>query len=419
MQILAAILLSVIASSPVEYRDSIRDVYIDGRLDRSAQTLAASTPRMFAVMCGEEVLLVDRDAASVSRGSRADFAFNADRTVATTTAALPAASAGAVVRTGSTYLATVGGRTILIAPHQSKAGPMTAEELWETAPVWRSIADVYQPDGSIVERLRAIDRPIRLEIVLATWCGDSRQHVPRLLKSIAMAANPNITVELIGIDSEFTAPMDVIASRNITNVPTVIVSAGGKELGRMVETPSGATVEDDVCDVAGGTVKPHRGRYERGALVASGTYELRDAHRKREGTETFELYERPAGGVIAHSLIARRDGTSVETWAWPEFVEVTHRASLGVTRTRFRREKDHWTANSRGTDGIVEQTVAAPAALVTPATITWAWARGAAAVYVAPEQGVGQVGKLDARVGPGVVPRYVRFGDGSERWLMR
>jgi hypothetical protein len=431
MHFIALVLLTLIATPPREWRDSIRDVYVDGTLDRSAQTLTTSSPRMIAVVCGDDVLLLDPQTQAITRSPKSALAFKADRTGATSAAALqemPDARAdGTLVQSGSTLIAHSGGKSIVIAPHQSKAGPMTVEELWATAPVWRAIADVYEPDGAIVERLKAIDEPVRLEVVLATWCGDSRQHVPRLLKSVARAANPNITVELIGIDADFLQPMDVIGGRNITNVPTVIVSSAkaSVELGRFVESPAAATVEDDVCDIVAGTPKPHLGRTERGALITSGKYQLRDARRRHEGIETFEVYARPSGGVVAHSIIAKRDGSSIETWASPQSVEVTHRvggtvsAHRTTTRTRIRRDGDAWSAHSRGATGIVDQTVAAPAVYVAPATITYAWARDAASAYVVPERGIGAVSALHVKVAAGDVPRYVKFADGSERRLIR
>lgn len=411
-------LVSVIAAPPAprEWRDGIRDVYIDGKLVRDAQTLSTSSPRMVAVVCGEEVLLLDPEKQSVALAAKAAFQFTPDRTKATS-ADLPQEAAGTLVRSGTTYLASVGGKTILVAPHQSKAGAMTIDELWDTAPVWRAIADHYQPDGALVERLRKIDQPVTLEVVLATWCGDSRQHVPRLLKSIATAANPNIAVELIGIDAEFVQPMDVIAGRNITNVPTVIVKDGGRELGRMIETPANATVEDDVCDIIAGTPKPHPGRMERGALLSSGTYLLRDARKRTVGTEVFELYEKAGGGNVAHSVISKSDGSTIETWASPTYVEVTTRAAKMI-RTRYRRDGGNWTAIQRGANGILEQAVAAPAAFVSPATVTYAWARDAADVFVVPEQGMGSVAVLAAKVGDGMVPKAVKLADGSTRTLI-
>lgn len=422
----ALILLSaVLSTSPHDWRDSIRDVYIDGNLDRTAQTLTSAEPRMIAVVCGEEVMLFDPDSGTVARAAKAQFAFAPDRVSATTTELVTTEAGKLVKPDASTLFAKVGDHTMLIAAHQSHAGPMTTEELWATAPVWRSIADVYQPDGRIVERLEAIDTPVTLQVVMATWCGDSRQHVPRLLKSIALANNPNISVQLTGVGPDFDDPMAVIGGENITNVPTVIVRSGARELGRFVETPSNGTVEDDVCDIVAGTQKPHPGRYERGAMIASGTYLLRDARRRAEGTEHFELYERPGGGVIAHSNIAKKDGTSVETWASldaerkPRLLEVTHRAAT-TTRTRFRRNGELWSAHSRGSDGgLVDQTVLAPETFVAPATITYAWARGAGNAYIAPESGVGATRALAVRVSSEDVPRRVKFEDGSTRTLVR
>lgn len=419
MNFIPLVLLStVLAATPVKFNDSIRDVYVDGKLTRTAQTLSSSSPRLIAVVCGDEVLLLDPEKQSVTKAAKSDFTFAPDRTSATTAVA-SVEPAGTLIRPNpSTYVAMLGGRNIVVSSHQSKAGTMTIDELWETAPVWRAVADHYQPDGAIVDRLRAIDEPVHLEVVLATWCGDSRQHVPRLLKSLALANNPNISVELIGIDAEFLAPAAVTAGQNITNVPTVIVRNGDREVGRFVETPAGATVEDDLCDIVAGTPKAHRGRLERGKLLASGTYVLRDAKKRREGTEVFELYEKPGGGVLVHSVIARTNGTSVETFASEKYVEVTHRAGT-TTRTRIRRDGEAWALLSRGATGIVEQTITAPAAFIAPATLTYAWARDAATAYVVPERGVGAVMPLSVRVGRGTVPEVVRFADGSSRTLVR
>ena len=432
MSVAALVLLSAALSAPPRiWNDSIRDVYVDGRLERNVQTLTTSSPRMIAVVCGDDVMVFEPESGTVARAPRADFAFSADRTSATTKDLATTAAGTLLQPNDSTMLASVGDRALLVSAHQSKAGSMSLEELWQTAPVWKAIADVYEPDGAIVERLRAIDAPVTLQVVLATWCGDSRQHVPRLLKSIARAANPNITVELTGIGPEFVTPMAVIAEENITNVPTVIVRRAGREIGRMVETPAAKSVEEDVADIVAGTPKAHPSRYEHGAVLASGTYLLRDDRRRPEGTERFEVYERPGGGLVAHSVIARNDGTNVETWTAidgekrPRSVEVTHRRlsatdrTWTTTRTRFRRTGDQWSAHSRGaTGGIVEQTVLAPEAFVTPATITYAWARGKESAYVVPDIGVGEARTVVYEVAAGDVPKYVKFADGSSRTLI-
>ena len=427
MRFLAILYLSTLLSAPArEWRDSIRDVYINGKLDRAAQTLTTTTtPRLFAVVCGDEVMIFDQEANAVSRASKADFTFAADRTSATTNANLTGQRAGVMVRANDvTSLGTLDGKTILVSAHQSKAGPMTKEDLWQTMPVWQSIAESYEPDAAIIERLNSIDQPTHLEIVLATWCGDSRHHVPRLVKAIERAANPNVTFELTGLGPEFESPMELVQGRNITNVPTVIVKRGANEIGRYVETPAAKTIEEDICDIADGAQKPHPSRHERGKLLTRGTYQLRDARRREQGVEVFEIYERSGGGNVVHSMIRKRDGTSIETWASidsekkPRFVEITHRGAT-TTRTRFNRTGETWSAQARGANGgIVTQVVASPAALVTPATITYTWARDAARAYVIPENGVGAVRETKFRIDTNDVPKFVRLEDGSSRRLV-
>jgi hypothetical protein len=415
MRLLLLLMATVLSTAPREWRDSIRDVYIDGNLDRSAQTLVTSSPRMFAVACGDRVVFFDPQSSEVSSAPKSEFVFSKDRMTATSAAEPKAERAGKVVKANdSTYLATLDGKTVLITAHQSKAGPMSLEELWQTAPVWRAISEAYEPDPAMIERLRRIEQPVRLQIVLATWCGDSRHHVPRLLKSIERANNPNLSVELIGIGPEFTTPMATVQGENITNVPTVIVRSGEKEIGRFVETPAAATIEEDIADIVSGTPKLHPSRHERGALKTSGTYLLRNARRRVEGTEQFEVYEK-----IVHSVIRKTDGTSIETWASPTFVEITSRGT-SVTRARFRRTDKTWSAESRGAaGGIVDQTLVTPDALITPATVTYAWARNAAQAYVIPEHGMGEVRAVKARVAEGDVPKFVKLEDGSTRKLLK
>jgi hypothetical protein len=124
-------------------------------------------------------------------------------------------------------------------------------------------------------------------------------------------------------------------------------------------------------------------------------------------------------------MIAKRDGSSVETWAAldgekkPRFVEVTHRGAT-VTRTRYRRAGDTWAAHSRGADGgIIDQTVAMPDGVIAPATVTYGWAREAASTYVAAENGIGAMRPVQFEIAmKGDVPKLVRFKDGSERRLL-
>jgi len=428
MHVFLALILSSVLSTPAHtWNDSTRDVYVNGSLDRSVRTLTADA-KLIAVICGDELLLLDPSDNSVSTTQATSLAFSPDHTTATSPE-LQLASAGSFVKTdASTYLVRAGDRTILVAPHQSKAGPMTLDELWATVPVWKSIADAYEPDASAVDELRAIQEPTSIQIVMATWCSDSKRNVPRLLKSIERANNPNVKVEIVGVGPDFESPMDFIQANSITNVPTVIVRRGGAEIGRYVETPVSASIERDIVDIVAARQQPHPGALARGAKIAEGTYALRDARHRANGTERFAIYERPGGGYLAHSVISMRDGRRIETFATvdadhkPKFAEVTLRADGKSSRARFRHDGKEVSATSRGANGgITSQVVAAPLALITPATVSYGWASNGDA-YVVPEEGVGFVRNVSARVEMDTklgVPRVVRLGDGSERRLIR
>ncbi len=201
------LLLALPAAADLKWNDVLRDVYVNGALNRAGQTLSCETPRRLAYLPPSgDAWIFDPAAHEVSSADRAVFAFNDDRTSATTPDTFPTTRlAAAAVPAESAYLATVGATSILIYPHQSHAGAMSEAELWETAPIWKSIHDHSTPDAKVVAQLRAA-KPAQITIVLATWCGDSKKAVPRLLKALHEANNPALRIQLVGIGPEFLSP---------------------------------------------------------------------------------------------------------------------------------------------------------------------------------------------------------------------
>jgi hypothetical protein len=436
------------ADATVKWNDTIRDVYVDGRLDRSFQMLSSGRTLVLLPTAGQ-ALLFDPAAGEVARAGRENFVLADDHTSAVAPRVLVRTRAGALAQaTESVWTATVDGHAFVIVPHQSQVGAMTVDALWATAPTWKAIHDYYTPDAAAVARLRAVSRPTTLRIVCATWCGDSKRHVPRLLKAVDEARNPNLTVELFGIGNDFQQPMDYIRANAIINVPIVLVQRGGREVGRFIETPAGQTVEGDVADLIDGKTLRHPGRSERKELLASGRYALLDRRGGDAGSETFEIYRAPGGGTLLHDEIDRA-GSMTETWAAldekqaPDFAEVTRREGSEVTRTRYFADGAKWTAHARSTRaGIVDQTTTAPATFATPATPTLAWMLLAKALdcidcYVIGDEGGigraellrisqrrggydvagGSVKRLTMSASQLNVPRIVELADGSRRVL--
>lgn len=445
--VLALPTIALAAPEPetTRWSDTIRDVYVDGHLDRSMQQLASERRLVLLPATGNAIVL-DIANGEASTVDRSLFAVADDHTFATAPKTLTRTVVGPLAVVGeNTLVANVKGRNYIVSSHQSHVGSMTEDDVWKTAPTWKAIYDHYTPEEAAVKRLRAVTSPTHLEIICATWCGDSKRHVPRLLKAVHDAANPKLSVSLTGIGNDFKQPIDYVQEHDIINVPIVIVSRNDKEIGRFIETPSTTSVEADIAAIANGETLHHPGRYSRKEILSSGTYRLEDVRGVMNGIESFEIYRSPEGGMLLHDVIDRPSKGSTETWAGldehhaPDFAEVTERLGGHVVRTRYHADQGKWIVTSRGDEGgIVQQTMTAPAAFSLPATPTLGWllyGRKADAVnaYVVDGQSANAVGKLaslrvrDAGgkflVGDMVVtvsgelnlPQQVEMPDGSRR----
>lgn len=403
---LPTVALAAPDAETTKWNDTIRDIYIDGHLDRSTQQLASERRIVLLPASGNAVMLdVPNGEASVV--DRNAFSVADDHTFAMAPKTLARTVVGPVVVVGDgTLVANVEGRNYIVTAHQSHVGPMTADDVWKTAPTWKAIYDHYTPDAAAVKRLQAVTSPTQLEIICATWCGDSKRHVPRLLKAIHDANNPKLSVSLFGIGNDFKQPMDYIQAQRIINVPIVLVRRDGKELGRFIETPATTSVETDIAAILNGETLFHPGRYERKELLGSGTYKLENSRGVTDGVESFEIYRSPEGGILLHDVVDYPASGSTETWAGldahhaPDFAEVTERTGDHVVRTRYHTDKGSWFVNSRSDEGgIVQQSMTAPAAVSLPATPTLGWLLydrkcDSVNAYVVDSQSPNAVGKL-------------------------
>ncbi len=89
---------------------------------------------------------------------------------------------------------------------------------------------------------------IQLTIVLATWCGDSKEQVPRFYKINSLLKVPFQNIKIICVDRQKKAGSLDIAELKIEKVPTFIFSRNGVEIGRITETPL-VTIESDILKI--------------------------------------------------------------------------------------------------------------------------------------------------------------------------
>lgn len=87
---------------------------------------------------------------------------------------------------------------------------------------------------------------LKITIVMATWCGDSRREVPRFLKILDNVKFPSRNLEIINVDRKKEAEGTNVKDMKIELVPTIIFYLNGKELGRIIETPKESLEKDFV-----------------------------------------------------------------------------------------------------------------------------------------------------------------------------
>lgn len=86
-------------------------------------------------------------------------------------------------------------------------------------------------------------------LVLGTWCEDSHREVPRLFKILESVGYPESKLTMIAVNRKKEAPNGEEGQFNIQNVPTIIVQKYGKEIGRIIESPSTGYLERDLVEI--------------------------------------------------------------------------------------------------------------------------------------------------------------------------
>lgn len=127
-------------------------------------------------------------------------------------------------------------------------GPLTQRDILESFPDWREQMASYVPIPDAVEKLKAIDYLIRIEVILGTWCPDSKKHVSAYFKIMEMVDNPLIVSSYIGVPEEKEKRLPYVEGKDIQRVPTFIVLIQDQEVGRIIEHPE-KSIEEDLIEI--------------------------------------------------------------------------------------------------------------------------------------------------------------------------
>ncbi|MEI8202752.1 MAG: thioredoxin family protein [Bacteroidota bacterium] len=106
----------------------------------------------------------------------------------------------------------------------------------------------YALDSSTIERLKNYSDKFNVSIVMATWCDDSREQVPRFLKILDEMHFSENKLSLICVNRDKKSKFTNIDTLKVEKVPTFIIYKNNVEAGRIIETPK-QTLEKDLFEI--------------------------------------------------------------------------------------------------------------------------------------------------------------------------
>ncbi|MGA9293392.1 MAG: thioredoxin family protein [Ignavibacteriaceae bacterium] len=135
------------------------------------------------------------------------------------------------------------GMSMLIGECNREAFKDTSFNWW-----WMSESNFYDVDSASLKEIKNDLKDVNIEIVMGTWCSDSRREVPRFFKILDAVNYPSNKVGIICVDEDKKTQSNELDGLKIELVPTIIFYKDGNELGRIIESPHD-TLEKDMIKI--------------------------------------------------------------------------------------------------------------------------------------------------------------------------
>ncbi|MGB8319100.1 MAG: thioredoxin family protein [Ignavibacteriaceae bacterium] len=135
------------------------------------------------------------------------------------------------------------GMPMLIGKCSREAFKDTSFNWW-----WMSESNFYDVDSASLKEIKNDLKDVNIEIVMGTWCSDSRREVPRFFKILDAVNYPSNKVGIICVDEDKKTQSNELDGLKIELVPTIIFYKDGNELGRIIESPHD-TLEKDMIKI--------------------------------------------------------------------------------------------------------------------------------------------------------------------------
>ncbi len=106
----------------------------------------------------------------------------------------------------------------------------------------------YQPNAEVVDQIKPLLKNVTFELIVATWCPDSKRETPRFIKLLSKLDLAKSRYKMIAVNRKKVSPEAGVTEGYIDYVPTFIIRQNGNEIGRIVERPT-ETLERDLLAI--------------------------------------------------------------------------------------------------------------------------------------------------------------------------
>lgn len=110
---------------------------------------------------------------------------------------------------------------------------------------------LYKVNQSVLAEIKPLLKDKKVSLIMGTWCEDSQREVPGMIKILTEAGYPTASMEIIAVDEDKTTPGKLEKAFDLFNVPTLIFTAKGKEINRIVEFPINSLEQDILAILRG------------------------------------------------------------------------------------------------------------------------------------------------------------------------
>lgn len=130
-------------------------------------------------------------------------------------------------------------------------GFVTQKEL-ESDPAFKWMADNkkgYTPYSTALTAAKANTEAVHFLVFGGTWCDDTKMILPKFFSLTEAAGFLPERTTIVGVDRSKKTIHNLTETFGVTNVPTIIVLKGGKEIGRVVEYGKTGMFDKDLGEI--------------------------------------------------------------------------------------------------------------------------------------------------------------------------